>query len=238
MSGSGTPSVLVAEDDPDIRMILEVALRDVGGMRVECCADGPAALAAFQRQVPDIVLLDVMMPGMDGLEVLRALRGLPGGAAVPVVFVTARVRREDLDAYRAAGATGVITKPFDAMTVAEDVRRHLPGGAETPVPANPYRPVVERFLAELPGRLERLAAAAGGLGEPWDLVSRQRLREEVHRLAGTAGSVGFEALGEAARAVEAAVLAEAPALALRGLADGLLAAGQGLAPEDSSLLRP
>lgn len=115
--------VLLVEDDPDIRMIAEIALADVGGMGVMACADGPAALDAFAAARPDVVVLDVMMPGMDGPDVLKALRALPGGGDVPVVFMTARVRGEDVEHYMALGAAGVIAKPFDPMVLAETLRR-------------------------------------------------------------------------------------------------------------------
>ncbi len=237
MTDNGTPRVLLAEDDPDIRMIVEVALRDVGGMSVECCADGPCALEAFRRRPADIVLLDVMMPGMDGRDVLAALRAIPGGAEVPVLFVTARVRRDDILAYKALGAVGVIVKPFDPMTLADQIRGYLKGASEDKAAANPYRRIVDRFLGDLPGRLERLNAAAVGLGEPWDEVARQRLRDEVHRLAGTAGSVGFDALGEQARLVEEDVLARAAPDVLRAGVDRLAEMARDLTVDDSSLLR-
>jgi CheY-like chemotaxis protein len=116
-------SVLLAEDDPDIRAITCIALEQVAGMAVTACADGAGILEAFAAAVPDVVVLDVMMPGMDGPDVLAALRDLPGGESVPVLFMTARVRPEDVARYRALGAAGVIAKPFDPMTLGDEIRR-------------------------------------------------------------------------------------------------------------------
>jgi CheY-like chemotaxis protein len=114
--------ILLVEDEPDIRAVAEIALESVGGFSVRLCADGAAALAALPEFAPDLVMLDVMMPGMDGPATLAALRKLPAGAAVPVIFMTAKVQQAEIDGYRKLGAAGVIAKPFDPMTLAERVR--------------------------------------------------------------------------------------------------------------------
>jgi CheY-like chemotaxis protein len=115
--------ILVAEDDPDIRAVVALALGRVGGLEVTCCADGLAALEAVPLSLPDLVLLDVMMPELDGLETLARLRGDPATAAIPVVFMTARVQPRDLETYHARGALAVIAKPFDPMTLAHRLRK-------------------------------------------------------------------------------------------------------------------
>jgi two-component system OmpR family response regulator len=115
--------VLVAEDDPDILAVVALALGRVGGMQVTCCADGLAALAQVPAVDPELILLDVMMPELDGLETLARLRADPRTAAIPVVFMTARVQPRDLAAYHARGALAVIAKPFDPMTLAQQLRK-------------------------------------------------------------------------------------------------------------------
>lgn len=122
-AGSRLDRVLVAEDDPDILAVVALALGRVGGMAVTCCQDGVAALNQVPAVLPDLVLLDVMMPELDGLETLARLRLDPRTAAIPVVFMTARVQPRDLESYRARGAAGVIAKPFDPMTLAQQLRK-------------------------------------------------------------------------------------------------------------------
>jgi CheY-like chemotaxis protein len=116
---------MYVEDDPDIRAIAEIALQDVGGFKARLCESGAQALDAAPAFGPELVLLDVMMPGMDGPETLRALRELPGMAQVPVIFMTARLQRSEIEEYRALGAVGVIPKPFDPMTLAEQISEIL-----------------------------------------------------------------------------------------------------------------
>ncbi len=114
--------VLLVEDEPDIRTVAQLALETVGGLQVQTCDSGEAALRIAPQFAPDLILLDVMMPGMDGPATLRTLRGLPALAATPVVFMTAKVQPQEVAALRAAGAADVIAKPFDPMTLAETVK--------------------------------------------------------------------------------------------------------------------
>ncbi len=115
-------AILLVEDEPDIAAVMRLALEELGGYRVTVCGSGEAALEAFATQVPDLILLDVMLPDMDGPVLLARLRGRPGGATIPVVFVTARVRPAEQERLRALGALDVISKPFDPMTLAERLR--------------------------------------------------------------------------------------------------------------------
>ena len=114
--------VLLVEDDPDIQEVARMALEFVGGFEVTACGSGQEALECAEREAPDLVLLDYMMPGMDGAETLAALRAIPAMASVPVVFVTARARPEETEAFRRLGAVGVITKPFDPVRLSDEVR--------------------------------------------------------------------------------------------------------------------
>jgi CheY-like chemotaxis protein len=122
-SGVALARIIVAEDDRDIRAVVELALRRVGGFEVTCCADGAAALELTLQLVPDLVLLDVMMPVMDGIETLERLKRSPATAHIPVVFMTARVQPNDLQRYYAHGALGVIAKPFDPMTLPQQLHK-------------------------------------------------------------------------------------------------------------------
>ena len=117
--------VLHVEDEPDIREVAAFALGLEPDLELTSAASGPEALRELERATPDVVLLDVMMPGMDGPTVLAALRDRPETAAVPVIFMTARARDGEIDRYLNLGAVGVITKPFDPMTLAQEVKSLL-----------------------------------------------------------------------------------------------------------------
>ena len=119
MPSSPLKKILMVEDDPDIQAIAGLALRSLGGYEVLACSHGADAVARAPEFGPDLVLLDVMMPGMDGPSTYRALRALPGTAATPVVFMTARAQRHEVEAYFALGAADVIRKPFDPMALPE-----------------------------------------------------------------------------------------------------------------------
>lgn len=114
--------VMCVEDDPDIRMIIEFSLATLGGYQVCLCADGRSALAQAPNFKPDLVLLDVMMPGLSGPETLAALRGQVDMAGVPVVFMTAKAMPNEVEELLQYGATGVIVKPFDPVTLPQDIR--------------------------------------------------------------------------------------------------------------------
>lgn len=119
---SATERVLYVEDDPDIRAIARMALEVLGGFEVRICASGPEAVAAPTSFAPDIVVLDVMMPRMDGRTTLAELRRVAGLERVPAVFVTAKVEPDDVERYRESGVIGVIKKPFDPLTLADQIR--------------------------------------------------------------------------------------------------------------------
>ena len=114
--------VLVVDDEPDIRALVRIALERAGGLEVEVVASGEEAVAAVAAAPPALVLLDVMMPGLDGLATLERIRGLPGGGQLPVVFLTARVQRHEVDAYLAAGGRSVVVKPFEPRALVDEVR--------------------------------------------------------------------------------------------------------------------
>ncbi len=115
--------VLCVEDDPDIRALVELALGTVGGLAVTSCASGREALDRVAAVRPDVVLLDVMMPEMDGIETFERLAAGSETAPPPVIFMTAKVQPREVERYLSLGALGVIAKPFDPMTLAADVRR-------------------------------------------------------------------------------------------------------------------
>ena len=118
-------TVLLVDDDADVRMLAELALESVGGWRAVLAASGDEGVAIAREERPDVIILDVVMPEMDGPATLRALRACPDTAEIPVVFCTARSGKDDVDALVAMGACGVIEKPFDPMALSAELERIL-----------------------------------------------------------------------------------------------------------------
>ena len=116
--------ILVIDDVPDNVAVLFDFLRS-HGFKVLVSESGRHALAELPQMAPDLILLDVMMPQMDGPTVLEKLRADPATAGIPVVFITARTQAQEVAALKALGALGVIAKPFDPMSLGQDTRAFL-----------------------------------------------------------------------------------------------------------------
>ena len=191
--------VLVVDDDPDVRALVSLTLRALGGYTVETSPSASDALEQARSFAPDLILLDVMMPGMDGRQALKALRADEATAHIPVIFISAGVDRSDAPEYRALGALGVIPKPFDPALLPATLERMCHG---QPI-EEAHRPDLETLRAayctDLPatiGGMEALAArlVAGGWRQP--IV--ESLFERAHRMAGTAGMYGLDTVGRSA----------------------------------------
>ncbi|MDM8349011.1 response regulator [Pseudomonas sp. sp1636] len=115
--------ILHVEDDPSIQAVAKVALEAVGGFKVLSCSGGQAALDQVQGFAPDFILLDVMMPDMDGPQTLAKIAQLVDIGRIPVVFMTAKVQPAEIEHYRSLGARDVIIKPFDPMQLAAQIRQ-------------------------------------------------------------------------------------------------------------------
>ena len=113
--------IMHIDDEADIRTVAALALEVLGGYTVESCDSGAQALERVEAFAPDLIILDVMMPGMDGPATLLALRQLPAIAMLPVVFMTAKVQSQEIDLFLSLGACGVIIKPFDPQTLGKEV---------------------------------------------------------------------------------------------------------------------
>jgi len=122
MSTQQLRRILCVEDEPDIQTVARLALETVGGFEVAICGTGQEAVERARRFGPDLILLDVMLPEMDGPQTLAALRGLPELRAVPVVFMTAKVQPGEVRRYLELGVVDVIAKPFDPMVLPQRVR--------------------------------------------------------------------------------------------------------------------
>ena len=114
--------IMYVEDELDIQVVARLALETLGGFTVEICSSGSEALGRAPDFQPQLILLDVMMPGMDGPTTLRELRKLPQFAATPIIFMTAKIQPGEVADYMEMGAIDVIPKPFDPMTLPGQVR--------------------------------------------------------------------------------------------------------------------
>ncbi len=115
--------VLLIDDEDDIRRIATVSLSAIGKHTVMQASRAVEGLALARLERPDVVLLDMMMPGIDGLGTLALMQADPELKGIPVLFMTAKVQRAEIDHYLAVGALGVIQKPFDPMTLSSEIER-------------------------------------------------------------------------------------------------------------------
>ena len=113
--------ILYVEDDQDIAEVTQMTLAEFGNFEVQYCSSGQEALAALPVHNPQLVLMDVMMPGMDGPTTFKHVRTMAGYEALPVVFMTAKAQTHEQAAYRDMGVAGVIVKPFDPMLLCQNI---------------------------------------------------------------------------------------------------------------------
>ena len=115
--------ILYVEDESDIQAIAKIALESVGGFTLMICSSGKEALEKAAEFAPELLLLDVMMPEMDGPSTLKLLRKIPDLNSVPAIFMTAKVQPSEVEELKTLGALDVIAKPFDPMTLAEQIKK-------------------------------------------------------------------------------------------------------------------
>ena len=113
--------IFYVEDQEDIQLVARVALESIGGFDVKICSSGEEALKEVVGFMPDIILLDVMMPGMDGPSTLKEMQKINELKQVPVAFMTAKIQPSEVSEYIALGAVDVIAKPFDPMSLSQQV---------------------------------------------------------------------------------------------------------------------
>ena len=198
-----TIRILHVDDEPDIREVVELSLGLDPDFAVQSCGSGKEALAVAAQWHPDFILLDVMMPVMDGPETLVQLRESATTASIPVIFMTARAQAREVDHFRSLGAVGVIPKPFDAMTLAASVRSYV----------QPAHDPLDDLRAGFLKRVKKDAAALSddrvGLKDGSRLPSTlDRIKRTAHGLSGAGGIYGFAEISDAAADLEDAVIAE------------------------------
>jgi two-component system OmpR family response regulator len=197
--------ILVVDDDPDVLEVVSLALSALGSFTVETCGEPSEAVQRAADFGPDLVLLDIMMPGLDGLGILAALRAREATADTPVVLVSAQVHHDDLEHYEALGCLGIIPKPFDPSTLPARVQAlwgvHERRSQEAH--AREFEALRVAYVLELPEKIVAMQAAATALGEGgWDRTMLESLYHHAHRMAGSAGLYRLPALSRTAGALE------------------------------------
>ena len=114
--------ILYAEDEADIREIATLALESIGQFEIETCESGVRVIELAMSFQPQLILLDVMMPDMDGPSTLKALNNTAALKHIPVIFLTAKILPDEIERFKTLGAVDVINKPFDPMTLADEMR--------------------------------------------------------------------------------------------------------------------
>ncbi len=197
--------ILLVEDDTDIQEVTTLLLSHMGDFEVQACGTAAEALQAAQAFDPDLILLDVMMPGLDGHGAFEAFRQMPATAMTPVIFMTARVQPHEIMEYRQLGSLGVIAKPFDPDTLADTIKGMWDGHQNSRMNetrAEDFAALRAHYAADLPERLLAIEKAASSLRDNgWDNRVAGSLDEMAHRLAGSAAIYGFPLVSEAAKRV-------------------------------------
>jgi CheY-like chemotaxis protein len=191
-----TLRVLHVDDEPDIREVVELSLGLDPEFAIRSCASGADALSASDSWPPDLILLDVMMPNMDGPTTLKHLRVRPQTTHTPVVFMTARAQSREIELFVSLGAVGVIPKPFDPMTLAQSVKSFV-------------RPSKASLAALRTGFLQRARSDAAALSsyrvalapDGHSLPAVDQVKSIAHGLAGAGGVFGFAQISAHAEAL-------------------------------------
>jgi CheY-like chemotaxis protein len=196
--------VLLVEDDLDIQEVTTLLL-GIAGFEVRACGSAAEALQSAPAFTPDLILLDFMMPGLDGQGAFAAFRQLPATSSTPVIFLTARVQPREIMEYRQLGSLGVIPKPFDPDTLAETIQG-MWDRYQTARLMEARRKDLARlrrlYAADLPERLRAIEEAAAVIRDKgWDGQVAASLFEMAHRLAGSAAIYGFAAVSDAAQRI-------------------------------------
>ncbi|MBM3556265.1 MAG: response regulator [Alphaproteobacteria bacterium] len=233
----GLERILYIDDEEVLRRVTRAVLEKAGGFTVAVASSGKEGLALAPAFKPDLIVLDVMMPEMDGPTTLAALRTLPDLSKVPVVFLTAKAQPSEIERLRDLGAAEVLTKPFEPQTLCRDLHRIWSAArardqvsATDPWAAPELQAALEEmrqvFRDGLSDHLLAIVAARDALFQTGAdaTTPRATLRARAHRITGTARTIGLGSLGDRAAEVEDLLVADASSAALLGPIDALLAA--------------
>jgi CheY-like chemotaxis protein len=214
--------VLHVDDEPDIREVVEMSLGLDPELALKSCASGLDALSASNEWPPDLILLDVMMPVMDGPTTLKRLRECAATINTPVVFMTARAQTREIEEFVSMGAAGVIPKPFDPMTLAQSVKAFV---KRTKAALAALR---DNFLDRARRDAASLSPYRAALApDGHSSAALEQVKSIAHGLAGAGGIFGFPAISELsaalARAADALLAGTGTAADVEKALDALLA---------------
>jgi two-component system OmpR family response regulator len=211
MNATPLRTVLYVDDDPDIREIVQIALGLTQDLAVHTAPTGEQALTLARELRPDLVLLDVMMPGLDGPGTLGRMRQDPSTAPIPVIFITAKAMPGEVALLLEMGALGVIAKPFDPMRLNAQVtslwqeRLAQPSSLANVAGRSDLHRQVTKFGESFLLRTRREAVRLCNLVEvirPGDVAQIDELKSLVHRIRGSGSTFGFAAVSECAGEIE------------------------------------
>jgi CheY-like chemotaxis protein len=194
--------VLHIDDEPDIRAIVEMSFGLDPEIEVRGCGSGKDGLAAAAEDAPDLILLDVMMPVMDGPTTFARLRENPRTAGIPIIFMTARAQTREIEQFKSLGAVDVIAKPFDPLALVASVRSHLQAAKMLATSRNAFE---RRIGKDTQSLLHCLTDIVNGRSLP---PVHLRIRDVAHGLAGAGGIFGYPEIGEAAANLEEMAITE------------------------------
>jgi CheY-like chemotaxis protein len=214
MNATALRTVLYVDDEPDIRTIVQIALSLSKELTVHTGESGAQALELARALHPDVLLLDVMMPGLDGPGTLQQMRADPETADIPIIFVTAKAMPREVAQFREMGAVGVIAKPFDPMQLIQQLLTLWEGREAETAPVDGYadKARVQQHVVQLGDRflqrtrdetviLHTLAEHAHN-GDPVVIEQMERMAHKIH---GTGSMFGYAAVSVCAAALESLV---------------------------------
>lgn len=114
--------ILYAEDEPDVQTVVELTIQTMSDYQVKICNNGKKLLECVNEYNPDLIILDIMMPEMDGPTTFRHLKLNESTKDIPVIFMTAKAQVHEVEIFKETGAIGVITKPFDPMNLCDEIQ--------------------------------------------------------------------------------------------------------------------
>lgn len=197
--------ILFVDDDAGIRSVAKLSLERVGGHTVELCSSGHEAVKTAPAFAPDLIILDVTMPHMDGIDTLGELQKIPQCIAVPFIFLTANTQPHEIKQYKRLGALDVIAKPFDPMTLPGTISEmlRLRKTSELNSVNEQLNVLQKEYAGQIPGKIQQIKTIWEELtrGE-WDRESFKNMHLIAHSLSGSGKTFGFKNLSEAAHNLE------------------------------------
>lgn len=199
---------MLVEDDIDIQQVVEILLSAISGYEILICDSGYEAIEKALSFHPDIILLDVMMPGMDGPSTLKKLRENPTTAEIPVIFLTAKILPQEIQEYHNLGVVDIISKPFNPLTLADRIQKSWeqvhrldksPGDSPPKIAL-----LAEKYGDRLPEKWNEINKHWLSIKEfPAEFISRSpELIMLVHKLAGSAATYGYLEVSLSAKTIE------------------------------------